>query len=136
MNMKNKIMEWLHLDDMIENGQKYVDAKIELIKIELHEILSNVIAALLIVFTLLFFCLMMIAFLSIALGTFLNEKMNTPYGGYLVMGGIFFILIICLIILLPKIKVRTRLLCSGIINDSTDAFKNISSTKHADYDKQ
>ena len=136
MYMKNKIMEWLHLDDMIDNGQKYVDAKIELVKIELHEILSNVIAALMIVFTILFFCLMMIAFLSIALGTYLNEKMNSPYGGYLAMGGIFFILITCLLIFIPKIKVKMRIVCSGIIKDSTDTFKNISSTKTADYDKQ
>ena len=113
-------MGWLHLDDLIENGQKYIDAKIELVKLEVNELLTNVISTLILVFTVLFFCLMILAFFSIALGAFLNEKMNSPYAGYLVMGGIFLLLMVGLFLYLPKIKNKIRLYCSALINDFTD----------------
>jgi hypothetical protein len=126
MGIKDKVMEWLHLDDLIDNGKKYLDARIELVKLEVSELLTNLISALIVVFIILFFCLMMLAFLSIALGAFLNEKMNSQYAGYLIMGGIFLLLIVGLFIYLPQIKNKIRSYCGKLIYDFMD--NNISKT--------
>ena len=110
-------MEWLHLDELIDNGKKYLDARVELVKLEVNELLTNVISTLILVFTILFFCSMMLAFFSIALGAFLNEKLNSQYSGYLIMGGIFLLLLGGVFLYLPKVKNKIYTFSGNLMND-------------------
>lgn len=115
--MKSKIMQWLHIDDLIDNGRKYLDARIALVKLEIHQLLTNLVSTLVLVFSVLFFSLMMLAFFSIALGVFLNEKMNSSYGGYLIMAFIYMLVTGATFILLPPIKRKIHALCSTLLSD-------------------
>lgn len=110
-------MQWLHIDDLIDNGRKYLDARIALVKLEIHQLLTNLVSTLILVFSLLFFSLMMLAFFSIALGAFLNEKMNSTYGGYLIMGFIFMVVTAATFVLLSSIKRKIHALCSNLLSD-------------------
>ena len=110
-------MQWLHVDDMIDNGRKYIDARVALVKLEIHQLLTNVVSTLILVFSILFFSLLMLSFFSVALGAFLNEKLNSNYGGYLIMGFIFMLVIATTFVLLPPIKRKIHDLCSTLLAD-------------------
>lgn len=110
-------MQWLHIDDLVDNGRKYIDARIALVKLEIHQLLTNLVSTLILVFSILFFSLMMLAFFSIAFGAFLNEKMNSSYGGYLIMGFLFMLVTVATFALLAPIKRKIHTLCSTLLSE-------------------
>lgn len=101
-------MQWLHLDDLVDNGRKYIDTRVALVKLEISQVISNMVSMLVMIFSIMFFSMMMLAFFSIALGAFLNEKLSSTYAGYLVIGFLFMIITGLTRVLWPKIKNRIR----------------------------
>jgi CBS domain containing-hemolysin-like protein len=95
--MENKFFKMFGLEGFLENEQGYIDSKVQIVKLEIQEKLTNVITLLLLLISILFLSLMMLAFLSLALGYFLNTLLNSAYLGFLIMGLVFFILILILV---------------------------------------
>lgn len=124
--MKSKIMQWLQIDDLIDKGQRYVDAKVALVKLEINQVISNLVATLVLLFILLFFAFMTLAFISIAVGAILNTIFESQFIGYLLMGFIFLILIFIVFIFMNKIRARVQLFCLKLLSESL--LENISET--------
>src|ERR1700759_618891 len=96
--MEGKFFKMLGLDGFLENAQGYVDSKIQIAKIEIQQKLTGAITLVLMLISVLFLALMALAFLSMALGFFLNSLLNSSYLGFLIMAIFFFLLIIILVL--------------------------------------
>lgn len=87
------------LDQLIENLVGFLETKSEIIKLEFREevtkVLSKLIAWLIITILVSLFLL----FSSVALGNYLNYRWNSPYLGFVALGGVFFILWMVMLLL-------------------------------------
>lgn len=127
--MKQKIIEWLHLDDLAATGRKYIDAKVELVKLEIHQLLTKVVALLVVGFIIMFLSFLALAFLSISVGNLLNDVFNSNYLGYLVMTGFFLLVIAVIIFKLKQIKNKIISICSDIISEFINNSTSTSTDK-------
>ncbi len=102
-SIKDTIFKFLRLDNLIDNLSGYVEARIELIKIEIREDVAKVLAQALMVVTILFLALIFLLFLSVGLAHFLNSFFVQAYIGYWIVAGIYGIP--CLIFILFRKKI-------------------------------
>lgn len=96
------------LDGVLENAQGYMDSKIQLVKLEIQDKLTKVITLLLLMISVLFLSMMTLTFLSMALAYFFNSLLNSSYLGFIIMGFLYFALII--IIVLSKNSIHKKIL--------------------------
>jgi len=94
--MENKFLKFFKLDGLLESLKGYIDARLQLLKLDLAEKASGIIASLVFVVLLAFCFIMMLIFLSIALGNYLNSLFNSSYLGFALMGIFYFILVVIL----------------------------------------
>jgi hypothetical protein len=94
--MENKFLKFLKLDGLVDSLKGYIDAKLQMLKIDLEEKVSGIIASLFFVVLLAFCFIMMLIFLSLALGNYLNAIFNSSYLGFAVLGLFYLILVIIL----------------------------------------
>ena len=80
--LKETIFKFLRLDGVFNHLSGYVEARIELLKIEIREDVAKVIASAMIFAVVFFFGTMFMIFLSIGLAQFLNQYLNESYVGY------------------------------------------------------
>jgi uncharacterized membrane protein YqjE len=101
--IKDTIFKFLRLDNLIENLSGYVEARIELLKIEIREDVAKVLAQALMVVTILFLALIFLLFFSVGLAHFLNSFFVHPYIGYWIVAGVYGIPCIIFIVFRKKI---------------------------------
>ncbi len=84
---------------VIEIGKKYLEIRIELLKLDFKEQASHYLlkTGFLFVSVLIFFVILL--FLSLGLAFYLNELTNSSYYGFFIMAGIFFLMAILLLLL-------------------------------------
>jgi hypothetical protein len=83
--MDNKFLNFFKFDGVLDVVKGYVDAKIQIFKLDMKEKASNIITTLLFMVLLLFSFLMMIGFGSLALGHYLNTLFNSQFMGFAVL---------------------------------------------------
>jgi len=88
-NIKDTIFKFLRLDNLMENLTGYVEARIELLKIEIKEDIAKVLANALRIIIVAFLALIFLLFLSIGLAHFLNNYFDKPQVGYWIVAGIY-----------------------------------------------
>lgn len=104
------------LDGVIENAQGYIDSKVQLVKLEVQEKLTTAITWMLLLTCIVFLSLMFLAFLSIALGYFLNSLLNSSYLGFLILAAFFFLLILILVFSKKTIHKKIHKLTGDFMN--------------------
>ena len=114
--MENKFFKMFGLEGFLENAQGYIDSRVQMVKLEIQEKLTNVITLLLVLLSIMFLSLMMIAFLSMALGYFLNSLLDSSFLGFLIMGGIYFVLILILVFSKNSIHKKIHKLTSSFMD--------------------
>jgi hypothetical protein len=87
--IKDTIFKFLRLDNLIDNLSGYVEARIELLKIEIREDVAKVVARGLMVTAILLLALIFLLFFSVGLAHFLNSFYEQPYIGYWIVSGIY-----------------------------------------------
>jgi hypothetical protein len=87
--LKETIFKFLRLDGVFSHLSGYVEARIELLKIEIREDVAKVIASAMIFAVVFFFATMFMIFLSIGLAQFLNQYLNVSYVGYWIVAGLY-----------------------------------------------
>jgi uncharacterized membrane protein YqjE len=102
-SIKDTIFKFLRLDNLIENLSGYMEARIELLKIEIREDVAKVLAQALMVVTILFLALIFMLFFSVGLAHFLNSFFEQPYIGYWIVAGIYGIPCLIFIVFRKKI---------------------------------
>ena len=87
--LKESIFKFLRLDGVFNHLSGYVEARIELLKIEIREDVAKALANALIFSVVFFFGFMFIVFFSIGLAHFLNRYFNESYFGYWIVAGLY-----------------------------------------------
>lgn len=94
--MDNPFLKFLKLDGLLEAVKGYIDARIQLFKLEMQEKASNVIATMIFIVLVAFCALMTLIFISFALGFFLGRLLGDTYLGFLIIGLFYLIFLIIL----------------------------------------
>ena len=89
MDIKDKIFKLLHLDNLIESVSGYLEARLDLYKIEIREDLAKVLARSVIYVAIAGFGFLVLMFLSIGLAHFLNRYFAETYAGFWIVAGIY-----------------------------------------------
>ena len=87
--LKEIIFKFLRLDGVFSHLSGYLEARIELLKIEIREEVAKVIAGAMLFAVIFFFVTMFMIFLSIGLAQFLNQFFEASYAGYWIVAGIY-----------------------------------------------
>ncbi|HLO44976.1 MAG TPA: phage holin family protein [Leadbetterella sp.] len=92
MSLKSSISDYFKLDELKENLLNLVEAKFELKKLEIQEKLEALIAKVLVKLFMAVFLIIVFFFLNILMAVGLNYLTNTVWVGYVILGGIYFVL--------------------------------------------
>jgi uncharacterized membrane protein YqjE len=88
-NIKDTIFKFLRLDNLMESLTGYVEARIELLKIEIKEDIAKVLANAMMILIVVFLALIFLLFLSIGLAHYLNNFFEKAQIGYWIVAGIY-----------------------------------------------
>jgi hypothetical protein len=87
--IKDTIFKFLRLDNLMENLSGYVEARIELLKIEIKEDVAKVLAKALMITIVAFLAFIFLLFLSIGFAHYLNNFFEKEQIGYWIVAGIY-----------------------------------------------
>jgi len=87
--IKDTIFKFLRLDNLIDNLSGYVEARIELLKIEIREDIAKVLAQALGVLIVVCLAGLFILFLSLGFAQYLNGIFGKNHVGYWMVAGIY-----------------------------------------------
>ncbi len=82
------------IDKLIDSASGYLEAKLELIKLELREELAGFLIKAVLISLFLLLSLFMLLFLGFGTALWLNAMLNSNYAGFLIVGGILFLMIV------------------------------------------
>lgn len=89
--LKDTIFKFLRLDGLVSHLSGYMEARIELVKIEIREDVAKALARAMIFGVVFFFGFMFMIFLSIGLAHYLNVYFNESYIGYWIVAGLYLV---------------------------------------------
>ena len=99
-------MDILKISKLKETFTDYIKVKFELFKLDLTEHLSNVLAQMIAYIVILIISSLVITFLSIALAQFINTYFEYSAIGYLIVAGLYLLLLILVFYLLKSGKLK------------------------------
>jgi uncharacterized membrane protein YqjE len=97
-SIKESLSKFFKIDSLIESLTGYLEARVELLKLEVREDVSKIISQAL-VFSLIFcLSLMLILFISLGVALFLNRYFEENYLGFWIVAGFYLILVVVSIV--------------------------------------
>jgi uncharacterized membrane protein YqjE len=90
------ILKFLKLDSLVQHVTGYVEARIELMKVEIREDLAKSMARAIVLVTLILVSFLFLLFLSIGLAHFITSYTQVAYIGYWSVAGIYGLLFLLL----------------------------------------
>jgi pilus assembly protein TadC len=87
--LKDELFRLLGIDNLVKSFTEYVEARVNLIKKEIRDELAHQISRIVVMVFMMLIGLLTIAFLSIALGFWLSDLLNSSTYGFLCVGGIY-----------------------------------------------
>lgn len=94
------------VNKLLDKITEYIRLKGENLKLEIIARFSRILAHLLTFLCIALIAVFMLIFLSFALGAYLNAVLDSPHLGYLIVAGIYLLLLIVMIILLQSNKIQ------------------------------
>lgn len=88
-SIKDTIFKFLRLDNLIQHVSGYVEARIELLKIEIREDVAKVLSRALMVLIITLLAMLFLLFFSVGLAHFINSFFKDPFIGYWIVAGIY-----------------------------------------------
>ena len=79
------------MEKLIENISRYLEARIELIKVDLQQKVAGAIVSAVQLGLIAFAVLFAFIFANLALANFLNSVIGNSYGGYLILEGFYMV---------------------------------------------
>jgi len=95
--LKESILKLLKLDGLIDNITGYVEARIELMRLEIKEDISKALAKLTLFIVLAFVFTLFVLLISMAVAFRIGEHLGN-FGGFAAVAGFYFLLIVILLI--------------------------------------
>lgn len=99
-------MDILNIGKLKETFTEYIRVKFELFKLDLTEHLSNVLAQMIAYLVILIISGLVVTFLSIALAHYLNTYFQNESIGYLIVAGIYLLLLMLVFYFLKSGKLK------------------------------
>lgn len=90
------ILKFLKLDSLVQHVTGYVEARIELMKVEIREDLARSIARAIVAVTMILIGFLFLLFLSIGLAHVIISMTQIPYVGYWSVAGLYGLLFLLL----------------------------------------
>lgn len=97
-SIKDSIVKFLRLDNLVNNLTGYVETQVKLAKMEVRDEVSKILARSMVIGTALLFAFLFLIFFSVGLAQYLNVFWSHPYLGYWVIAAIY--AVPCLVFLL------------------------------------
>ena len=113
--LKDTLVKLLKLDGLIDNVTGYVEARIELMKLEIKEDLSKTLAKLAMVMVLVFAFSLFMLLISMAVAFKIGERIGT-FGGFAIVAGFYFALILILVLFRDSISAALEKHLEKIMN--------------------
>jgi len=99
----------LNIKKLKEILSEYVKIKFELFKLDITEHLSKILAQVIAYMIIFFMAMFVFAYAGIALANYLNQFFENTFGGYLVVAGIFLLLLFIVAYFLRSGKLKSFL---------------------------
>jgi hypothetical protein len=96
--IKEKILKFLNLDGVISNLSGYVENRVALVKIEIREEVAGILSRGLMLMLIMMVGFLCLLFLSLAAAQYLNSVLLSEYGGYVIVGLFFGIVMLVLLL--------------------------------------
>lgn len=87
--LKDYLLKLFRLDGLIENLSGYLEAKVQLVKLEIREEVAKIVASSLVVAVVALLALLFVVFISFGLAGWLNKEFNNEYTGYLIVSAVY-----------------------------------------------
>ncbi len=88
-NLKDTIFKFLRLDGLMGSLTGYMEAQIQLFKLEIREDIAKAISKAIVSFVLLLFGFLFLLFFSLGLAQYINSFFEEVYAGYWIVAGIY-----------------------------------------------
>ncbi len=112
-------MDLLNLNKIKETLSGYLKVKIELLKLDLTEHISKILTQVIAFLIIFIIGMFVLAFASFALANFLNDIWGNTYAGYLVLAGVYTIVLLIVLYFLKSGKMK-QYLESNIVGGISD----------------
>ncbi|MFY0651043.1 MAG: phage holin family protein [Cyclobacteriaceae bacterium] len=99
----------ININKLKEALAGYVKVKVEMLKLDITEHLSKILSQLIAFLIIFIIATYVLAFASFALANFLNDLWGNSYGGFLVLSGIYLVLLLTIVYLLKSGKMKKYL---------------------------
>ena len=116
MKEKNKGLNLLNIDRVVEYLSKFIELKLEIYELKIKEQLVEIISGFATLALLVSFSLLMLFFCSLALGFYLNGLLESNFLGLLIVGILY--LFVCILLFVFKDKIITNSLFQAFFSDS------------------
>ena len=97
-SIKERLLKFLRLDEMIKNVSGYVESRIALVQLEIREEVARILSRGLMIMILFMVGFLFVLFLMLGLAQYLNAVMESQFAGYMIVALFFGILLFSLII--------------------------------------
>ena len=88
-SIKDRILKFFHLDGLVDSLSGYVEARLELYKMEIREDVAKVLSIAIVYLTVGLCGFLLLIFLSVGLAHYLNQYFTGSYAGYWIVAGIY-----------------------------------------------
>jgi hypothetical protein len=105
-------MSLLNLNELFDNFYKYIEARIDLFKFETKESITEAVISVVQIVALLILSLFVVTFLSIGLALFLNDVLDSRFLGFLIVAGIYALLLVGAIVAKNSPAVKAKIMAS------------------------
>jgi uncharacterized membrane protein YqjE len=86
------MLKFLKMDKLVESIARYLEARIELIKLDVQQEVANIIVKAIRIGLIAFMGLFALVFITIGLANLLNWAIGNPFIGYFIMAGVFLLI--------------------------------------------
>ncbi len=100
----SSIFKFLRLDNLVSSLSGYLEARLELLKLEVREEIIKVVAYGLMVGVCFLLGLLFLIFLSIGIANYISDYYGTTYSGYWIVSGTYAIICVIMILLRKPIS--------------------------------
>ncbi|MBX7127678.1 MAG: phage holin family protein [Cyclobacteriaceae bacterium] len=104
--IKDSILRFLKLDGILKSATGYLEARVELLKLEIREDVAKALARMMVYAVMLFAGTLVVVFFSIGVAQFINGQLASSYAGYLVVSGFYLVLLLGIYLLRTRLYIR------------------------------
>ena len=93
-SIKDVLLKFFRLENLSENLSGYVEARVELLKLEIREEVAKAMTRVMVLGIMILMAVLCIVFASLGLALYLNGFFEGAHIGFFIVGGIYLILLV------------------------------------------